>query len=314
MEFEECTKMTGFCSVGHILCSTYPYALPSHSQLLPIHKKKFKTKVFKENHNPVWNDRFVLDNLKLDDLHNSSVIEVTVWDSPKGSKKEQLIGGLRLGPRAQHEKQLSYMDSSENELSHWMSAVNTPGECVEQVHTLRLNMDPLPVTLAPPSGDISGDNINGNNNTNTFISVSTDESLQAAVALQKQDETTQEEKLLEKVPQETTEQATKTEEAQVEVMATEEAQVAETSLKVQSLQLEEVKTQQEVTSLPPEADNVPAPELLLTSTPVKVSVTNTASEQVPIVTLSHEDYSFDQIDAQLVSCCNTHILVTFKPY
>ena len=302
MEFEECMKMTGFCSVGHILCSTYPYALPSHSQLLPTHKKKFKTKVFKENHNPVWNDRFVLDNLKLNDLRNSSVIEVTVWDSPK----EQLIGGLRLGPRAQHEKQLRYMDSSENELSHWMSAVNTPGECVEQVHTLRHNMDPLPVTLAPPSDDISGDIVNGKNNTNTFISVSTDESLQAAVELQKQ-ETTQAEKLQEKIPQETTEQATKTEEAQAEVMATEEAQVAETSLQVQLLQLEEVKTQQEVTSLPPEADNVPAPELLLTSTPVKVSVTNTASEQVPLVTLSHEDYSFD---AQLVSCCNTHILVT----
>ena len=89
----------------------------------------------------------MFDNLKLDDLRNNSVIEVTVWDSPKGSEKEQLIGGLRLGPRAQHEKQLSYMDSSENELSHWMSAVNTPGECVEQLHTLRHNMDPLPVTL-----------------------------------------------------------------------------------------------------------------------------------------------------------------------
>ena len=110
----------------------------------------------KDNHNPEWSEKFVFEGLKLNELRSSKVIEITVWDSPKSSKKEKLIGGLRLGPRAQHEKQLSYMDSSENELSHWMSVVNTPGECVEQLHSLRHNMDPLPVTLSPEFNESPG--------------------------------------------------------------------------------------------------------------------------------------------------------------
>jgi len=123
--------------------------VPTLSHLLPDHKKKFKTKVIKDNHNPEWNENFVFESLKIDDIQNNKVIEITVWNSPKGSKKDKLIGGLRLGPRPQHEKQLSYMDSSENELSHWMSIVNTPGECVEQLHTLRHSMDAHPIVLSP---------------------------------------------------------------------------------------------------------------------------------------------------------------------
>ena len=103
--------------------------------------------MFRGNNNPEWNERFVFEHIKLDDLCNNRVIELTVWDMLKNTKHYDFIGGLRLGPCAQHEKQLSYMDSSENELSHWMSVVNTPGGCVEQLHTLRHNMDPLPVTL-----------------------------------------------------------------------------------------------------------------------------------------------------------------------
>ena len=67
------------------------------------------------------------------------------------------------------------MDSSENELSHWMSVVNTPGQCVEQLHTLRHSMDPQPIGVTsqqevteqnsfktviktPPSGGSDSDN------------------------------------------------------------------------------------------------------------------------------------------------------------
>ena len=110
----------------------------------------------KDNHNPEWNEKFVFESLKLSDLYFNKVIEITVWDSPKSSKKEKLIGGLRLGSRSQDEKQSSYMDSSENELSHWMSVVNTPGECVEQLHTLRHNMDAQTVILSPESRESSG--------------------------------------------------------------------------------------------------------------------------------------------------------------
>jgi len=280
-----------------------------YSQLLPDYKKKFKTKLFKDNHNPVWNECFVLDSLKLDHLRNSSVIEVTVWDSPKSSKKEKLIGCLRLGPRPQHEKQLSYMDSSENELTHWMSVINTPGECVEQLHTLRHTLDPLPVTLTSPSGDISGDNVNGNNNT-LIMSVSTDELCEATVASQKHEETTQE--LQETTSQDTTSQETTMEGTQVEDSKIEETIVhekktekmektKETPLQEQLSQKVETQqevtlTQQEVTSTP-EADSDIGPDPLLAT-----------SEQVPVEMLSHEDDTSDQVDTELVSCFRTLLI------
>ena len=99
--------------------------------------------MLKDSSDPEWNEQFVFDHLKLEDLRKNRVIELTVWNSTKYTKHYDFIGGVRLGPRPHHKKQLSYMDSSENELSHWMSVVNTPGECVEQLHTLRHNMDPL---------------------------------------------------------------------------------------------------------------------------------------------------------------------------
>ena len=104
--------------------------------------------MLKDNSNPEWNEQFVFDHIKLEDLRKNRVIELTVWNSSKNTKHYDFIGGLRLGPRPHHQKQLSYMDSSENELSHWMSIVNTPGECVEQLHTLRHNMDPLHMGVA----------------------------------------------------------------------------------------------------------------------------------------------------------------------
>ena len=254
--------------------------------------------MFKDNHNPVWNERFVLDGLKLDDLHNSSVVEVTVWDSPKSSKKEKLIGCLRLGPRPQHEKQLSYMDSSENELTHWMSVINTPGERVEQLHTLRHTLDPLPVTLTLPSGDISGDNVNGNNNT-LIMSVSTDESCEATVASQKHEETTQEPQ--DTTSQDTTSQETTSQEITMEGAKMEDSKIDEKKMKkmdkakdAQSLE-QKVDEQQEVTSTQQEADNDIEPDPLLL-------------EQVPVEMLSHEDDASDQVDAELVSCFLTLLI------
>ena len=97
---------------------------------------------------PEWNEQFLFDHLKLEDLRKNRVLELTVWNSTKNSKHYDFIGGLRLGPSPHHKKQLSYMDSSENELSHWMHVVNAPGKCVEQLHTLRHNMTAQPVTLS----------------------------------------------------------------------------------------------------------------------------------------------------------------------
>ena len=130
--------------------------------------------MLKDSNDPEWNEQFVFDHLKLEDLRKSRVIELTVWNSTN-TKHYDFIGGLRLGPPPNHKKQLSYMDSSGNELSHWMSVVNTPGQCVEQLHILRCSMDPLPmgvtsqqevteqnsfktVIKTPPSGGSDSDN------------------------------------------------------------------------------------------------------------------------------------------------------------
>ncbi|XP_065897197.1 synaptotagmin-like protein 4 [Dysidea avara] len=160
---------------GHNLLQTESTCNPVvKCHLLPDHKKKFKTKVLKDSSDPEWNEQFVFDHLKLEDLSKNRVIELTVWNSTN-TKHYYFIGGLRLGPPPNHKKQLSYMDSSENELSHWMSVVNTPGQCVEQLHILRHSMDPLPmgvtsqqevtvqnsfktVTKTPPSGGSDSDN------------------------------------------------------------------------------------------------------------------------------------------------------------
>ena len=40
------------------------------------------------------------------------------------------------------------MDSSDNELTQWMSVIDTSGQSVEQLHTLRHNMDPRTITIA----------------------------------------------------------------------------------------------------------------------------------------------------------------------
>ena len=124
-----------------------------YSHLLPDYKKKFKTKVFKDSTTPQWNEKFVFEKLKLEDLRSNRVIELTVWDLVK-SKQYDFIGGLRIGPRPHHDTHLPYMDSSDTELSHWMSVIDTPGHAVEKVHTLRHNMDPRTVTIATsePSG------------------------------------------------------------------------------------------------------------------------------------------------------------------
>jgi len=103
--------------------------------------------VLKDSADPEWNEQFVFDHLKLEDLRENIAIELTVWNSTKNTKHYDFIGGIRLGPCPHHKMQLCYMDSLENELSHWMSVFNTPGECVEQLHTLRHNMDSLPMEV-----------------------------------------------------------------------------------------------------------------------------------------------------------------------
>ena len=112
----------------------------------------------KDTTDPVWNEKFVFEKLKLEDLRKNRVVELTVWDLSK-NKQYDFIGGLRLGPRPHHDNPLPYMDSSDTELTHWMSVMDTPGQSVEQLHTLRHNMDPRTVTIATsePSKEVTNE-------------------------------------------------------------------------------------------------------------------------------------------------------------
>jgi len=110
--------------------------------------------VIKDNHNPVWQERFEFEQLTFDEIRHDRVIEVTVWDCRKQSKHYDFIGGLRLGPLPKHgSNQPDFMDSSEGESSHWMTVVDTPGDRVMQLHSLRHTMSPRPITTTQPTKD-----------------------------------------------------------------------------------------------------------------------------------------------------------------
>ena len=112
------------------------YLLPHRSS-----SGKRKTKVIKNNLNPVWEEEFVYNYVTLEDLTSGRVLEVTVWDYDRRGSND-FIGGLRLGPtpgRAAKE----WMDSIGDEVSHWEAMLTCPGKWVEQWHTLRATMEPL---------------------------------------------------------------------------------------------------------------------------------------------------------------------------
>lgn len=124
------------------------YLLPDRSST-----GKRGTGVIRSSQHPVWEERFVYENVSPRELLEERVVEVTVWDSPTDSHSNHFIGGLRVGGSpgrsAQHEK---WMDSAGVEVSHWEQMLSRPGEWVEEWHTLRPSMVPKEVDLSvsPP--------------------------------------------------------------------------------------------------------------------------------------------------------------------
>ena len=116
------------------------YLLPNRSS----HSKK-KTAVIKNNLDPIWEEQFTYD-VTLEELSSERVLEVTVWDYDRRGSNG-FIGGLRLGPAPSTDtaKHKEWMDSIEDEVSHWEAMLASPGERVEEWHVLRPSMDPLGV-------------------------------------------------------------------------------------------------------------------------------------------------------------------------
>ena len=119
--------------------------------------------MFKDSTCPQWNEKFVFEKLKLEELRSSRVVELTVWDLVK-NKQYDFIGGLRIGPRPHHDTNLPYMDSSEAELSHWTAIIDTPGQSDERSHALRQNMNPRTITIATSELSSEVANQTGGNN------------------------------------------------------------------------------------------------------------------------------------------------------
>ena len=118
------------------------------SYLLPDRSSggKRKTGVIKNNLSPVWEERFTFEKLTLEELSKERALEVTVWDFTKGAGND-FIGGVRLGPPPGRDtKHKEWMDAIGDEVSHWESVLASPGQWVEQWHTLRPSMDPRKVS------------------------------------------------------------------------------------------------------------------------------------------------------------------------
>ena len=90
---------------------------------------------------PVWDEEFVYKTSEKE-LVGERVLEVTIWDFDKRGSND-FIGGLRIGParNGSPSQGPDWMDSFGEELSHWQTVLSSPGEWVEQWHTLRPRMD-----------------------------------------------------------------------------------------------------------------------------------------------------------------------------
>ena len=103
---------------------------------------KRKTKVVKNDLNPVWEEEFTFKNVALEELSKERVLELTVWDYDRRGSND-FIGGLHLGPTSSSAvEHREWMDSIGEEISHWEAMLACPGEWVQRWHTLRPSMDP----------------------------------------------------------------------------------------------------------------------------------------------------------------------------
>ena len=127
--------------------------------LLPNRKSsgKRKTGVIKHNLNPVWEEKFTFEDVSLEELSHERVLEISVWSHDRTS--HSFIGCLRLGSAPGFgTKQYDWMDSADDEVTHWVDMLRKPGEWVEQWHVLRTTLKPQITTnqrMSTPSFSIS---------------------------------------------------------------------------------------------------------------------------------------------------------------
>ncbi|GCC26841.1 synaptotagmin-like protein 1 [Chiloscyllium punctatum] len=113
------------------------YILPDVSK-----SSRQKTRVIKNNLNPVYNHTMVYDGFQTDDMKETCA-EITVWDHDTFSN--QLLGGLRLslGTGLSYGQPADWMDANEEEISAWQRMLAAPGQWMESILSLRPNMNSM---------------------------------------------------------------------------------------------------------------------------------------------------------------------------
>lgn len=111
------------------------FLLPNKSS-----KGQRKTKVVKNDLNPVWDETFEYSKVNVEELSSKQALEVTVWDYDLMSSND-FVGGIRIGPTPKPGQTKAWLDSTLEEASHWEEMLACPGEWIERCHTLRSSMD-----------------------------------------------------------------------------------------------------------------------------------------------------------------------------
>lgn len=111
------------------------YLLPSENI-----KRKRKTSVIPKSLDPVWEEEHSYNMIKMNELQSQHVLEVSVWDNDRRGSNS-FIGGLRLGPALSDDSEgPGWMDSREEEVSHWEEMLANTDVWVERTHELRPSM------------------------------------------------------------------------------------------------------------------------------------------------------------------------------
>ncbi|KAK1156725.1 synaptotagmin-like protein 1 isoform X1 [Acipenser oxyrinchus oxyrinchus] len=119
------------------------YVLPDDSK-----SSRQKTRVVKKSLSPTFNHTMVYDGFQREDLKEACA-EFTLWEHQTFSSL--LLGGVRLslGTGFSYGQPVSWMDSTEEEITAWRAMISQPGTWVEISLPLRTNLVPRSTATEP---------------------------------------------------------------------------------------------------------------------------------------------------------------------
>ncbi|XP_059205985.1 synaptotagmin-like protein 1 isoform X2 [Centropristis striata] len=100
-----------------------------------------KTRVVKRSISPTYNHTMVYDGFHSSDVREACA-ELTVWQ--REGLKPHILGGIRLscGTGQSYGEDVSWMDSTEDEIAVWNSMIENPNRWVDATLSIRTNLAP----------------------------------------------------------------------------------------------------------------------------------------------------------------------------